>query len=260
MSAVYRRLKHLLPVGLKDAAKKRLGRVWQGYMARQTPWMRSALQNLLFERRLARVVRQAQAQFDAVQPQRELKLNLGSGAAVKAGWVNVDLFDQSYLDQRTLAGATCIAYDLRRPLPLAAGSCAHIYSSHFLEHLQAAEGLALLQECYRLLATGGVLRLAIPDFAAVFAAYVEGDDAYFDLLALPRRMPHTPPQVLSRIDHLNYAVYQHGEHKCLYDADKLMAALRYAGFTQITQTGYDPAVDPEDAIRRKYSLYMNAVK
>jgi predicted SAM-dependent methyltransferase len=38
-----------------------------------------------------------------------------------------------------------------------------IYSEHFFEHLFFDEAVSLFKECYRMLATGGVMRICVPD-------------------------------------------------------------------------------------------------
>jgi predicted SAM-dependent methyltransferase len=48
-------------------------------------------------------------------------------------------------------------------LPFAAESVTLIYSEHMLEHLPAHTGARVLREAYRVLAPGGVLRIATPD-------------------------------------------------------------------------------------------------
>jgi len=50
-------------------------------------------------------------------------------------------------------------HDVRKPLPFPAGSAEAICSSHLLEHLYFREGKTLVRECFRVLASKGVLRV-----------------------------------------------------------------------------------------------------
>lgn len=113
-------------------------------------------------------------------------LNLGCGLAAPEGWINIDRSPNLYLDRvrplkRTLhrAGLLQDAHmapwpdnirrvDIRKRLPFETGSVDGVYSSHTLEHLYLDEAQRVLGECRRVLRTGGVLRLALPD-ASEFA-------------------------------------------------------------------------------------------
>jgi hypothetical protein len=70
-----------------------------------------------------------------------------------------------------------LAVDLRRELPFADASFDAVYCSHVLEHLSRAEGPALLARLRRVLRPGGIVRVAVPDLAAMARQYVEIVDA-----------------------------------------------------------------------------------
>jgi len=70
--------------------------------------------------------------------------------------------DAPHIDHR------CSADDLR---PFAGNSVALIYASHVLEHFGRHDVDRVLGEWHRVLLPGGVLRIAVPDFAAVVATY-----------------------------------------------------------------------------------------
>lgn len=53
--------------------------------------------------------------------------------------------------------------DISKPLPFPIGSARFILAEHVIEHVEFRAGLRFLQECFRVLETGGVLRLAFPD-------------------------------------------------------------------------------------------------
>ena len=64
--------------------------------------------------------------------------------------------------------------DLRQGIPLPDHSVAVLHSSDFYEHLTFEEGLALMRECKRVLASGGMVDFTIPDMAAAFAYHNKG--------------------------------------------------------------------------------------
>lgn len=94
------------------------------------------------------------------------KLHIGSGKCYLPGFLNVDLFSNVKAD----------AYHDMTSLPYEAGSFDLIYSSHVLEHQHRHMILATLNHWCSLLRPGGVLRLAVPDFAAVCRWYQNTGD------------------------------------------------------------------------------------
>lgn len=91
-----------------------------------------------------------------------LKLHIGCGMRHIPGYVHVDIMDAPHIDHR------CSVDKLH---PFADGSASLIYASHILEHFGRNEVEAVLKEWHRVLAPNGVLRIAVPDFAAVVDLY-----------------------------------------------------------------------------------------
>jgi len=94
-------------------------------------------------------------------PVNSRRLHIGSGKCYLPGFLNVDLFSNVKAD----------AYHDMTSLPYAAGSFDLIYSSHVLEHQHRHMVLATLNHWHNLLARGGTLRLAVPNFEAICAHY-----------------------------------------------------------------------------------------
>jgi len=227
----------------------------------QSPSMREARNNLVAELKMEQVVSDAAAKFAAFKGKKNLKLHLGAGTDIRRGWVNIDLSWQtppSVIDSD--AGTVFINYDLRRRLPLESGSCELVYSSHFFEHLEYRHGLALLAECYRVLQAGGVFRISLPNFKGLFKAYLAGDHDYVGLIDIYAELPDLEAGTDLLVDHVNYGVYQNGEHKCIYDEQKILLLLKRLGYTSVCESAFKPGVDPDNTIRRKYSFYVEAVK
>jgi len=226
--------------------------------------VRRATRNLWGEFVTLRGAKNAVHQFDALQNKRGLKLHLGCGSDVKMNWVNIDSFvlpkltDEAAQDGKTAA----IQYDLRQPLPLAPESCQYVYSSHFFEHLYGEDGYRLMQDCYRFLEPNGVFRITLPDMKRSFKAYIENDEQYFDLLKQKLGHSITPPyqKEATLADYVNYVVYQHDEHKTIYDVEKLTKMLTQIGYRSVNESQYKPDIDPNDPVRVAYSFYVEAVK
>lgn len=192
--------------------------------------------------------------FRRLRGQQELKVHLGCGADVRRGWVNVDLAPEPRED------AIVIAHDLRKGLPLESASCSLIYSSHFFEHLDYKAGVRLMRDCHRVLQHGGALRFAMPNFRGMVEAYLRGDITYLELVDIREALPYVEPGTETIVDHVNYGVYQHGEHKTIYDEEKLSVILRAIGFSTVTESSFNAEIDPDEPVRRRYSFYLEAVK
>ena len=270
--SAYRAGKALVPGPVKGALRRVLRRAAvsdiEGTVAAlrgdgaRPEGVRRAAQNLLDEIEIDRISREAAAQFEALGGLKELKLHLGAGADVRDGWVNIDLALRFPPGVSPTAGpgTVFINYDLRRGIRLEDGSAAYVYSSHFFEHLEYKAGLRLMRDCHRVLRAGGVFRISLPNFKGLFDSYVRGDHEYTSMVNIREVLPDVEPGTETLVDQVNYGVYQCGEHKCIYDQEKLVLLLRRIGFSSVGETPYKEGVDPSDELRRKYSFYVEAVK
>jgi SAM-dependent methyltransferase len=91
-------------------------------------------------------------------------LNLGCGGRFHPGWVNVD---------RISTGRGVRVLNLNQQLPFRDGTFDVVYHSHLLEHFSPAAGMRLLQECYRICRSPGIIRVAVPDLERSAAAYLD---------------------------------------------------------------------------------------
>jgi SAM-dependent methyltransferase len=157
-------------------------------------------------------------------------------------------------------GTVLVDYDLRRPLPFADGTCAYVYSSHFFEHLDPADGLALMRECRRILRPGGTFRAALPDMRAIFRAYLAGDRSFFAIAESLGFVPYAEPGIRHDADYVNWAAYQHGEHKAIYDTESLCSLLRSVGFSSALESAFNPDVDRDTPVRVHHSFYVEATR
>ena len=95
-------------------------------------------------------------------------LNLGCGKMFHPNWVNVDVVSNS---------PHVLAFDLNLGIPFAAESFDIVYHSHILEHLERPYAEHLLQECFRVLKPGGLLRVVVPDLENIVRAYLAALEA-----------------------------------------------------------------------------------
>jgi SAM-dependent methyltransferase len=84
-----------------------------------------------------------------------LRLNLGCGTDIRAGFVNID---------RSLQPGVDVRLDLdREPLPFATGSVAEILCFDVLEHV---DHIGVLREIHRVLRPEGIARITVPHFTS----------------------------------------------------------------------------------------------
>lgn len=175
---------------------------------------------------------------------RHRRLHLGCADNYVPGWCNIDLARPGRkVDLR---------WDLRRPLPFAAGSVEAICSEHLLEHIPFPDALELLRQCHRLLRHGGVCRIGVPDLERYVLSY-EGRDPIIDEVR-----PGRPTRGLA----LAEVFFLHG-HRSMYDFETMRLMARDAGFRVVERSAYRqgrimPSPDSEN--RRQETLYVEAVK
>jgi predicted SAM-dependent methyltransferase len=148
----------------------------------------------------------------------EIKINVGCGPNLKPGWVNIDLGARS---------PEVLTLDLRRDLPFPDACAEMIYGEHVFEHLEyPLDAQHFLREAWRILKSGGVSSLGVPDAELSLREYVDGDDAPF---AYAREHWH-PKWCDTHMHQVNYMFRQGSEHKYAYDYETLESVLMAAGF------------------------------
>ncbi|HID31335.1 MAG TPA: methyltransferase domain-containing protein [Desulfobacterales bacterium] len=103
-------------------------------------------------------------------------LNLGCGKRFHPDWTNIDIIASSPHVQ---------VHDLSKGIPFPADTFDVVYHSHLLEHFKRDAALRFTQECYRVLKSGGIIRVALPDLECIARTYLkaleralEGDDEW----------------------------------------------------------------------------------
>jgi SAM-dependent methyltransferase len=91
-------------------------------------------------------------------------VNIGCGTIHHSDWINLDIASDD---------PTVLTVDITKGLPFSTTSLSACYSSHVLEHMDKASANFLLSECFRVLASGGILRLVVPDLEGIVREYLE---------------------------------------------------------------------------------------
>ena len=181
-----------------------------------------------------------------------IKLNVGCGADIKKGWINIDSGDQ-FLNKNDLD----LCHDLSQGLPFPNNSADYIFNEHFIEHLTRDQGILFFKECFRVLRSGGTLRIACPDLRATVNDYLT--DSFKDREWLQKLCPHLMGK--SNCELLNISMREWG-HQYIYDEDDLRGALQEAGFDGsvilITKPGQSDIPDLQNLETRADSIVIEA--
>ncbi len=175
-----------------------------------------------------------------------LMLHIGCGSVYFDGWVNMDL-DSPKADRH---------HDMRQPLPYDDNSVSFIYNEHFIEHLSVAEGLAALKEFYRVLAPGGVVRIATPDLRYVLFRY------FFFWRRQDWLKTYGYQWIQTRAEMINIGMREWG-HQYLYDEEELGRRLREAGFERMVRKRLNRSDFPQlrgRETRKDSKLILEAIK
>lgn len=93
-----------------------------------------------------------------------LNLNVGAGHNLFSGFESLDLYTPHYYKNKEQFLKTRVEYDLREDnLPYDNDVVDNIYISHVIEHIETQFVKKFIQEFFRVLKPGGVLRIACPD-------------------------------------------------------------------------------------------------
>lgn len=136
-----------------------------------------------------------------------MKLHLGCGPKFINGFIHVDMLDYEHVDYNAPVDQLDFAQD---------NSVELIYACHVLEHFGRHEIAPVLDEWYRVLKVGGVLRVAVPDFEAVTDEY---------------RVNHDVQALMGLVCGGQKDEYDY--HKVIFDEVSLTKQLISAGFKSI---------------------------
>lgn len=222
-----------------------------------------------------------------------IKLNVGCGSFVTPGYENLDnspsLLVQNNLIFKTMADIAgrllkrrfytpfpkCVKrWDINRGLPFTDASVEVVYSSHMLEHIPRSQVETFLEDVYRILKPGGILRLALPDLelmAREFLSQVELARAgQRDVIPADQFMESTllglkaRPNLLQPMNIYRELLVRTG-HLWMWDAPSLSMILQKIEFKEVNEGGYReshiPEVDLLDLEGRRFeSFYLEALK
>ena len=137
-----------------------------------------------------------------------ININLGCGwRGFGKNWYHVDGGDYEHLDSSDIFN-----------LPFDDNSVDLIYASHVIEYFDREEIADIINEWKSKLKPGGILRLAVPDFAKIVLLYTKGHDIK-DFLG----------PLYGKMEMGNDTIY----HKTTYDFSSLSGLLKSVGIESV---------------------------
>jgi ubiquinone/menaquinone biosynthesis C-methylase UbiE len=213
-------------------------------------------------------------------------LNLGCGQNRPSGWVNTDSSLNSLLQKLPLFHNIAIQLlksveyssnaeymDLRKPWRFSDNSVDVVYASHLFEHLSLSYAQQFLTKSYRVLKSGGVIRLVVPDLYQLAQIYIDSYKSkdtraasnflYWTNLFQENTYPDHLSPIVKAIN--LWQDYPH-QHKYMYDFLSLEKTLLQAGFVDLqesscAQSQYIPEIKQvEHNSEGVASIYLEARK
>lgn len=203
-----------------------------------------------------------------------LRLNLGCGLRIHPSWINIDgswnarlakfpFLRKALSSLRILPAGKeevpwsrdIFIHDIRKPLPFFDSSAEAVYASHVLEHLYREQGQQLIREVFRVLASGGIVRIVVPDLHTIVREYL-GERPFGEPSSAQKALP--PGDLLNERllmrwpspskRNLALRIYEAWQdfhsHKWMYDEQSLANLLRSVGFVDVARRNYAESMIP----------------
>lgn len=91
-------------------------------------------------------------------------LNIGCGNRFNHRWNNIDIVSNS---------PDVVEFDITKGIPYLQNTFEVVYHSHVIEHIPYSQVQYFIEDCYRVLKPGGIIRIALPDLENIARLYLE---------------------------------------------------------------------------------------
>ena len=135
------------------------------------------------------------------------KIQFGCGGLPIEGWENHDR-----------------DVDISKPIPMDSGSVDVVFCEMTVEHVSTREAWNFLEECHRILKSGGLIRIVIPDFVKCWKAR----DSYW--LKINQEVTHNDGTLKEQFKTM---LFYHG-HQSLWTSELMKSVLEVIGFQKVS--------------------------
>ena len=181
---------------------------------------------------------------------RSLKINIGCGDTPTKGWRNYDnswsvrlakkkiltyiLWKSRFLSAAQhkfisfAKNANILWANGIKRIPENDSSVDVVYSCHMVEHIEKENVALLFKEARRILKSGGIIRLAVPNLKYQVDSYIKDGDAdkFIESTLLTRKNPKT------LIEKIKYLIIGDRNHQWMYDGKSICKLLSSSGFKE----------------------------
>jgi len=161
------------------------------------------------------------------------KLHIGCGENVLPEWLNTDYYPKN----RSIAHL-----DATKQYPFLDGTFDYVFSEHVIEHITFADGLSMLEQCNRVLKSGGKIRLSTPNLRFLVDLYSEKKSELQE-----RYIQWASDQFIKNGIYSDTMVinnfFRRWGHAFIYDEKTLRFALEASGFVDVHSCRINESVD-----------------
>ena len=175
------------------------------------------------------------------EKEEKIGLQIGCGSNVIDGWLNTDIGPKN---------EEIMYMDATKPFPFEDETFGFVFSEHLFEHLPYYGGFKMLNECYRVLKPGGVIRMSLPTLNFLVDLflnkekeenkdYIEWSLRTFDKSGCINDIKGS--KACFTINNF----YRFWGHQVMYDEDTIIEMLQNAGFKDIKKVPNNDSEYPE---------------
>jgi len=154
-----------------------------------------------------------------------LNLNVGAGRYVIPNFKNLDVYTPHYYRSKSSFLKSRIEYDITSDtLPFGDSTVDNIYISHVLEHVEERHAVRFLEESYRVLVEGGVLRVVCPDAKFLFDVS-QFDNSYWQWRRKTFKNLKRFDVDWANIEQYDFLVHELSSPRCRYSVRRIPEAV-----------------------------------
>lgn len=186
-----------------------------------------------------------------LRKKRQSILQIGGGPHSIPEWINGDIIHGD------------IYLNAAKKFPFPDKSLNGIFAEQFIEHIPYNCGEKFLRECYRVLKSDGVLRLATPDLGFLIQMHNEKNITSLSKSAIDRHNKIHNPNCKTRTQYINDIFHCWG-HEFIYDYNTIEHSSKKAGFSIVERvqfgiSSYAPFKNRERHASKEYDNLKDPV-
>jgi predicted SAM-dependent methyltransferase len=209
----------------------------------------------------------------------KLYVQYGAGFCAPEEWLNFDSSMTLWFERVPFLGRLYTKNNRRFPSNILFGdivkglpnvkedSCSGVYCSHVLEHLPYLDASTALTNSYKILKSGGIFRIVVPDLEVTVQKYINGlkNADYKASYTFIKDTGLGKEMRIRNVFEFIKAAMGNSSHLWMWDRISLQQALKQAGFSSIRECRYNDSNDAmfklvEEEDRFRDSIAFECIK